>query len=133
MDAIASPEGQAVELVIYGQPVSMKNRRKLIPNPRGKGMIPVLSDDARRYLSDLKKQVPVREPLLTEPLIGYITVYYASRRPDLDPAIILDGLQGRIFKNDRQLVELHLFKRLDPSNPRSEVRLEATQCQLNLR
>ena len=51
-------------------------------------------------------------------------LYYASRRPDLDPSLILDALQGRVYRNDRAVREMHLYHRLDRENPRAEIFLE---------
>jgi Holliday junction resolvase RusA-like endonuclease len=51
-------------------------------------------------------------------------VYYASRRPDLDESLILDLMQGAIYQNDRQVKEKHIYWRLDPENPRTEIIVE---------
>lgn len=51
-------------------------------------------------------------------------IYYASRRPDLDPSLILDLMQGRAYVNDRQVKEQHMYWRLDPDNPRAEIYVE---------
>lgn len=72
-------------------------------------------------ISQLKAQsgrkAPLREPVAVE-----ITIWYSSRRPDLDPSIILDCMQkAEVYVNDRQVKEMHLFKELDKDNPRSEV------------
>jgi Holliday junction resolvase RusA-like endonuclease len=50
-----------------------------------------------------------------------ITIYYATRRPDLDESVILDCMQGFIYENDRQVKEKHIFHRLDKANPRAEI------------
>ena len=56
-------------------------------------------------------------------------IYYANNRPDLDEALILDGLQGLIYKNDRQVREKHVFHHIDKFNPRAEVRVAALEPQ----
>ena len=53
-----------------------------------------------------------------------ITIYYASRRPDLDESVILDCMQGFIYENDRQVKEKHIFHRLDKTNPRAEITVQ---------
>ena len=50
-------------------------------------------------------------------------VFYASERPDLDPSLILDALQGRVYANDRAVREMHLFHHIDRENPRAELTL----------
>lgn len=53
-----------------------------------------------------------------------MTIYYASRRPDLDETLILDLLQGCVYINDRQVKERHTYWALDPANPRAEILVE---------
>ena len=53
-----------------------------------------------------------------------MTIYYASRRPDLDETLILDLLQGFVYINDRQVKERHTYWALDPDNPRAEILIE---------
>ncbi len=49
------------------------------------------------------------------------TVWYASRRPDLDIALLCDFLQNQgIIENDRQIFRIEAEKRLDPKDPRVE-------------
>jgi len=59
--------------------------------------------------------------LLEGDLAVVIKVYYASRRPDLDESVILDCMQGKIYGNDRQVKEKHLFWALDRESPRSTI------------
>lgn len=54
----------------------------------------------------------------------HITIYYASRRPDLDESLILDLLQGVAYENDRQVKEKHIYWGLDKEKPRCEIRVE---------
>lgn len=65
-------------------------------------------------------------------MVATITIWYASRRPDLDESLILDLLQvdekkykdkKGVILNDRQVREKHIYWRLDPENPRCEIRL----------
>ena len=50
-----------------------------------------------------------------------MTIYYASRRPDLDESLVLDLLQGVTYLNDRQVKEKHIYWGLDKENPRCEI------------
>ena len=52
-----------------------------------------------------------------------IVIYYASRRPDLDPSLIFDCMENHIYKNDRQIKRQILYWGLDKNNPRSEIRV----------
>ena len=45
---------------------------------------------------------------VTEDIAIEIEILYASRRPDLDESLILDCLQDRWYKNDRQVKEKHV-------------------------
>lgn len=66
-------------------------------------------------------QVPPLPVLMEGDLVVDITIHYASRRPDLDESLILDLMQSRIYVNDRQVKEKHVYWRLDPTNPRTSI------------
>lgn len=46
-----------------------------------------------------------------------------NRRIDIDnqSKAILDALQGIVYEDDRQVDELHIYRRQDPANPRVEI------------
>ena len=111
-----------VVLTIHGEPASLKNSRQLVMI-RGKPAF-IKSAKARRYVEDFDKQCPKLSPLLEGDLSIKITIYYASRRPDLDPSAILDCLQGRVIENDRQIKEMHLYHGLDKADPRAEIQIQ---------
>jgi Holliday junction resolvase RusA-like endonuclease len=71
-----------------------------------------------------KQQCKQLDVLLEGDLRISITIYYASRRPDLDESLILDLLQGYVYANDRQIKEKHIYWGLDKENPRSEITVE---------
>jgi Holliday junction resolvase RusA-like endonuclease len=50
-----------------------------------------------------------------------IWIYYATQRPDLDESLILDLLQGKVYENDRQVRERHVYHQIDKASPRIEV------------
>jgi len=125
-----APRLPTIELTIKGQPCSLKNSRQMAHNAKTGLWFPVPSKEAKKYLRELSKQVPIREPLLTCRLRVLITIYYASERPDLDESIILDGLQTRIYKNDRQVREKHIYHKIDKANPRAEIVIEPFQGDL---
>ena len=56
-------------------------------------------------------------------LEGEIVIFYASRRPDLDPSLILDCMENKIYKNDRQVKRQVVYWGLDKKNPRAEIRV----------
>ena len=52
--------------------------------------------------------MPAVDPLIAEDVSVIIGIYYASR-PDLDESLILDCMQGLVYKNDRQVKEKHVI------------------------
>lgn len=109
--------------IIQGEPASKANSRQIVKI--GGKLRVIKSMKARRYVSDVARQV---EPLsedkqLRAPIRMTAHVYYASERPDLDPSLILDALQGRVYANDRAVREMHLFHHIDRENPRAELTL----------
>ncbi len=120
----------SVRLCISGLLCSMKNRRRMVRNKQTGKMIPLLSEEAARYMQDFCRQVPseyrnLRLGSLTGPLRLICTVYYQSRRSDLDVALLLDCLQtAEVIANDRFVIEQHLYAEVDAKNPRCEITLE---------
>jgi Holliday junction resolvase RusA-like endonuclease len=56
--------------------------------------------------------------------------YMPSRRAcDCDNLAkgVLDGMNGVVYLDDRQISELHIFRTIDKENPRAEVEIEATE------
>lgn len=105
--------------VILGEPASKANSRRLVRFGNRPGIIK--SHKARDYLQMVAAQVRPLPELMDGPLSFTARIFYASNRPDLDPSVILDALQGRIYKNDRQVREMHLFHDIDRENPRAEI------------
>lgn len=107
-----------IEFTIHGEPASKANSR------RWTGKFFIKSEKALKYGVEFKKQCPVLDPLMEGDLRVTIKIYYASRRPDLDPSLIFDLMQGCIYTNDRQVREQHLYWGLDRDDPRSEIMVE---------
>jgi len=108
-----------IQLVVYGEPASKANSRMLV-HLNGRPAF-IKSAKARGYERDFKLQCKKIDPLMSGDVRVDITIYYATRRPDLDESVILDCMQGFIYENDRQVKEKHIFHRLDKANPRAEI------------
>ena len=108
-----------VTFVVLGEPASKANSRKIVKF--GLRLASIKSKKARDYSESFKRQVQAIEPLLTGDVSVSMTIYYASRRPDLDESLILDCMQGVIYENDRQVKEKHIYHALDKENPRTEI------------
>ena len=107
---------------VHGEPASKANSRQLV-TIRGKPAF-IKSKKARNYEKTFAPQCPQINPPVEFDVRVTLTIFYATRRPDLDEAVILDCMQGKIYKNDRQVKEKHVFWGLDRENPRSEVTVE---------
>ena len=108
-----------VYLVVQGEPASKANSRRLVTiggKPRS-----IKSAKALSYADAFNLQVQPVEPLLEGELAVTMNIYYASQRPDLDESLILDLLQGKLYKNDRQVREKHVYHFVDKLNPRTEI------------
>ena len=123
------PEYAEWSQTILGEVASKANSRRLVKMPRTGRPLFIKSDKARRFERDLKRQVRRLPDLLTGRLVVHCYIYYASHRPDLDESLILDGLQGLIYKNDRQVREKHVYHYIDRFNPRAMVRVVASEPQ----
>jgi len=117
--AVVCPSCGGVYLSVPGEPASKANSRK-IANVHGIRRV-VKSNKALSLERMWQFLCPKLSRLLDGDLTVNIWLYYASRRPDLDESLVLDLLQHRVYKNDRQVREKHVYHRLDPAAPRSEV------------
>lgn len=108
----------------------------------------IKSEKALSYARDFRRQLPRAACVMFGgPVRVTITIYYASERPDLDESLILDLMQplwlkvgegehGKrvlgtpgVYMNDRQVVERHVYKRVDRAHPRAEIEVVALEPQ----
>jgi crossover junction endodeoxyribonuclease RusA len=62
---------------------------------------------------------------LPGPLAVELYLYRPKKAGDVDAysKVLLDAMQGHLWGDDKQIVELHLYRRDDKVNPRVEVRV----------
>jgi len=109
----------SITFTISGEPASKANSRKIVLF--GKRPAIIKSRKARDYVEAFQAQCKQLDELLEGDLSVTITIHYKSRRPDLDESVILDCMQGFIYKNDRQVKEKHIYWALDRANPHSDI------------
>jgi Holliday junction resolvase RusA-like endonuclease len=85
------------------------------------------SQKAKDYQKNAERQMPKLPALLLGPVRVSIKIFYASEVPDLDESLILDVMQGHIYKNDRQVREKHIYHGIDRENPRAVIEVEPLQ------
>ena len=112
-----------VTFTVYGEPASKANSRKMVLI-KGRPAL-IKSTKARGYVTMFESQCPVMEVPTTDDVVVEMMIYYASRRPDLDESLILDCMQGRIYKNDRQVKQKFIYWGLDKEDPRSIIRVRS--------
>ena len=106
---------------MLGEPASKANSRRAVII--GGKIRFIKSSKALNYSHTFKQQLTGAGEKWEEDVAVEITIYYASRRPDLDESLILDLLQGHAYRNDRQVKEKHIFWKLDKKNPRAEIKI----------
>lgn len=111
-----------ISFTILGEPHSKANSRQLVYF--GSRPAFIKSKPALRFEKAAIPQVPLVTPLIDSPVRITCRIWYASERPDLDPSVILDVMQGRVYTNDRRVRELHCYHGIDRVNPRAEVEVE---------
>ena len=108
-------------LEIFGEPASKANSRRLVS--RGSKSLFIKSQKALNYVEMFKQQCPdFYHPFECDVCVE-MTIYYASRRPDLDESLILDLLQGVTYLNDRQVKRKVIDWGLDKEKPRCIIRV----------
>lgn len=106
---------------ILGEPASKANSRKIVMF--GARPAVIKSDKARRYVKQFEAQCEVLDDLFEGDVGVEITIFYASRRPDLDESVILDCMEGYVYTNDRQVKEKVIRHGLDKENPHADIRV----------
>jgi len=114
------------EAIIEGEPASKSNSRRIVR--LGKQVRLIKSKKALCYVNSLEEQLSLlkqvdRNNLLEGNLSMYVDVWYRTRRPDLDIELIKDGIQGWVYKNDRQVREQHSKWHKDSDRPRCLIRI----------
>jgi len=109
------------QFIIEGEPASKANSRKIVSFGSRPALIK--SDKARGYEKTFHSQCPKLDEMMEGDLTVCMRIFYASRRPDLDESLILDLMQGFIYKNDRQVKHKNVFWGLDKERPRSVIRV----------
>ena len=112
-----------ITFTALGEPASKANSRKMV-TIRGRPAL-IKSQKARDYVKKFELQCPQLEVPTTEDVQVEMMIYYASRRPDLDESLILDCMQCRIYKNDRQVKQKFIYWGLDRENPRTIIRVRS--------
>ena len=122
-----------VDFVVYGEPASKANGRRNVFNKKTGKMLYIKSKKALNYAEAFALQCPQMSPPIKDDVSVTITIFYASRRPDLDESLILDCMQSvvdkkaktvvkdNIYLNDRQVKEKHIYWDIDKNNPRAEI------------
>ena len=109
------------QFVVEGEPASKSNQRKIVSFGGRPALIK--SDKARKYEKTFHSQCPKLDEMLEGDLAVCMMIFYASRRPYLDESLILDLMQGFVYKNDRQVKHKNVFWGLDKEKPRSIIRV----------
>jgi len=114
-------EQGVIGFTVFGEPASKSNSRRLVK--RGSRPMFIKSQKALDYGEAFAAQCPQLDEVIEHPVYVVMTIWYASRRPDIDGGVslVLDLMQGKIYKNDRQVHCIIASKKLDRENPRVEV------------
>lgn len=107
-------------ITLYTKPVSI-NQKYNIANGRN-----ILSKKYRDAKDTLKWEIKSqwhREPLTDDVVLDIIFFFGNKRKNDIDNQIkiILDAAEGILFEDDSQVKELHIYKKYDKENPRTEI------------
>lgn len=110
---------------ITGQPRSKANSRRQLKNRRTGKMFSAKNPECLVYAESVKVQALACRPsrLLEGPLEVHGVLYYPNNQSDLDPSLLIDALQGVVFKNDRQVKRWDIRHGIDADNPRAELEI----------
>lgn len=85
-----------------------------------------VSDEAEKYKKEVARQARGQMMIQSEVILT-VKVFREQRSGDLDNRlkVLCDALQGVVYANDSQIVEIHAFRFEDKKNPRVEVEVQA--------
>lgn len=123
-EASSHPWFLAARFYILGQAHSKANSRRSVVDRRTGNRRSIKSAAAMKFVQDCAQQIPTLPKLLDE--LGHevacrFVLYYPTLRSDLDPSIVLDAMQGRIYLNDRCVTMIVATRGYDRVQPRVEV------------
>lgn len=111
---------------IQAEPASKANSRRLVPYQKGgkTRLRSIKSEKGLLFLDAAGKCITPPEKPIEGEVMMVATLYYATRRPDLDESLVMDALEKcGVVKNDRQIREKHIYHALDKENPRAEIEI----------
>ena len=81
----------------------------------------VVTEEARAYKQEVYFQLHQYEPLTGDVAVNF-TVFRPAKRGDLDnyTKVMFDALNGLVWTDDKQVIEIHSFREDDKMNPRVE-------------
>ena len=89
-----------------------------------------LTDETKMFKEEAgwMAKMAYKEPL-QGPLVAVIRIYRPHLKGDIDnlQKVLLDALQGIVYRNDSQLEETHVYVKLDRLNPRVEVEIKEVE------
>lgn len=88
---------------------------------------PILSKEARQYRAAVQQQLAEMGFKASSSSVALsLTLYRPRRTGDADNALkaLLDALNGLLWVDDSQIVEIHLWRRDDKARPRVELLVE---------
>jgi len=108
--------------IIYGNLPRKSNSRRVVKHHRTKKIMVIKSENALNYSKSFVLQMlQYKYDLIISPVILTATIFYQSKRSDLSEELLMDLLQEcKLIKNDRQIWEKHIYKKIDKENPRVE-------------
>jgi crossover junction endodeoxyribonuclease RusA len=93
----------------------------------------ILSTKGREYKQNVG--MTLHSMYSVEPLTGDVVVTLTAYRPrkagDLDNVlkVVLDSLKGLLWLDDKQVVEIHAYRKDDKTNPRIEIQATLSEQQ----
>lgn len=115
-------EQRTINLILPEPPSANRYWRTTVS--RGGFAQTYVSAEAKAYKQTVREMAQLDRVLIGEVFIK-VTWFRSRRSGDLDNRIkvFCDALQGVVFANDSQIVEIHAIRREDPKRPRIEVEI----------
>ena len=92
---------------------------------RGKMLLSTKYRDTKEAMEWEVKSQWKGEPLADAVTLNIMFYYGDSRKRDIDAylKILLDSMSGIVYEDDSQIIEMHIFKEIDKSNPKTIIQI----------
>lgn len=109
-------------ITLYTKPIPVNQKFFIV---KGRNILSKKYRDTKYALALETRSQAKFEPYRGNLAMNVMMYFGDNRKRDIDAylKILLDSMEGIVYENDNQIVELHCFKEVDIKNPRTVIQI----------